>query len=138
MTREVRVRSGRLDSFAPDVAAALLADSPDLRVRAGRFAAEWAVATAGLRHPALAGGSSDRVAALVAELDVRYFGLSEARDAGQASDEDVVAAFGQARAADAVGATLRGEPADAIYEAAAAADDWSELRASVLSLLAGA
>jgi len=64
-------------------------------------------------------------------LDERYFALSEAR----ASSEDVEAAFGQARAANAVEFVLRDEPADTIYEAAAAVEDWSELRASVLSLL---
>lgn len=131
------MRRTRLDSFAPDVAAALLAAPPDLRVRAGRFAADWAVEVAGLRHPSLASGCRDRVAQLVAQLDEQYFAASEARDAGRAGDDEVVTAFGQARAADAVGATLRGEPADAIYEATAAAEDWSELRVSLLSLLGG-
>jgi len=121
----------RLDTLAPEVAAALRGASPELQRRVARFAAVWAITRTGLIHPALAGDSADIVSALVSELDERYFALSEAR----ASSEDVEAAFGQARAANAVEFVLRDEPADTIYEAAAAVEDWSELRASVLSLL---
>jgi len=108
---------------------------PDLRRRAADFAAEWALARSGLAHPVFANGSADQVAALVVELDERYFAVAESREVGQATTEGVVVTFSQARAANAVELLLRGELAEAIYEAAAAAEDWSELRASVLSLL---
>ena len=127
--------ASRLDNFAGDVASALHNAPPDLQLRVAESAAEWAVPRVGLTHPSLAASSVDDVAALAAKLDDQYFALSEAREAGQASTEDVVAAFGQARAANAVEFVRRGEPAEAIYEAAAAAEDWSELRAAVLSRL---
>jgi hypothetical protein len=123
----------RLDTFAPEVADALRRAPPDLQRRVAEFAANWAVARTGLTHPSLGAGSVDDMAALVAELDDRYFALSEEREAGRASTEDVVAAFGRARAANAVVFMRCGESAEAIYEAAAAAEDWSELRAAVLS-----
>jgi hypothetical protein len=129
------VEASRLNSFARDVASALRKASPDAQRRAAEFAAGWAVARTGLTHPALAGGTADDLAALVAELDDRYFALTEARDAGQASAEQVAKAFELARAASAAEFARRGEPAEAVYEAAAAADDWSELRAGLLSLL---
>jgi hypothetical protein len=93
------------------------------------------VARTGLTHPALVAGTADDAAAVAAELDERYFTVSEERDAGRASTEQVAAAFERARAASAVEFVRRGEPAEAVYEAAAAADDWSELRAGLLSLL---
>jgi hypothetical protein len=125
----------RLDNFDRDVAVALSGAPPELRRRVAEFAADWAIARTGLAHPALAGGSVDSVAALVAELDDRYFALSAERDAGRASPEEVAAAFGRARAASAVEFMLREEPAEAVYEAAAAAEDWSGMRAEVMSLL---
>jgi hypothetical protein len=125
----------RLDSFDRDVAAALQNASPELQRRVAEFAAEWAVAHTGLAHPALAKDSVADVAALVAELDDRYFTLSEERNEGRVSTDDVVAAFGLARAASAVEFFRRGEPAEAIYEAAASVEDWSELRAALVARL---
>ena len=125
----------RLDTFAHEVAAALRKAPPDLQLRVSEFAADWAVARTGLSHPTLKAGSPDDIAALVADLDDQYFALSEERDEGRASTEDVVAAFGLARAANAVEFMRRREPAEAIYEAAATAEDWSELRIAVLSQL---
>jgi hypothetical protein len=129
----------RLDTFAPDVAAALRVAPPDLARWAAQVAAEWAVARTRLSHPALAGGRVDQVAALAAELDERYFEVCEARNGGRANTDDVVAAFGQARAASAVEFMRRGEPGEAIYEAAAAGEvsDWPELRGELLLLLSG-
>ncbi len=127
--------TSRLDSFARDVAVALHRAAPELQRRAAEFAADWAVARTGLAHPALGAGSAEDVAALVAELDDVYFAVSDGRDAGRCSTEDVVAAFGRARAASAVEFVRRGEPAEAIYEAAAAVEDWSELRAALLARL---
>ncbi len=125
----------RLDNFAREVAAALQKAPPDLQLRVSEFAANWAVARTGLAHSSLKAGSADDIAALVAELDEEYFALSEERDEERASTEEVVEAFGRARAANAVEFMRRGEPAEAIYEAAAAVEDWSELRAAVLSQL---
>jgi hypothetical protein len=129
------LEASRLNSFARDVAAALRAAPADARRRAAEFAAGWAMARTGLTHPALAAGTADEAAVIAADLYERYFALSEARDAGRATTEQVAAAFEQARAASAVEFARRGEPAEAVYEAAAAADDWSELRAGLLSLL---
>ncbi len=129
------MEASRLNTFARDVAAALQAATPDARQCAAEFAARWAIAHTELAHPAVAAGTADDAAALAAELDERYFALSEERDAGRATTEQVAAAFEQARAASAVEFARRGEPAEAVYEAAAAAQDWSELRAGLLSLL---
>ena len=135
---QVPTQSG-LRTFAPDAAAALRAAPPDLVRRAAQAAAQWAVARTRLSHPALAGGAVDELAALVAELDERYFEVYEARDGGRATADDVVAAFGRARAASAVKFMHRGEPDEAIYEAAAAGElsDWPELRGQLLVLLSG-
>jgi len=129
------VEASRLNMFARDVASALRAAPADARQRAADLAAAWAVARTGLAHPAVAAGTADDVAALAAELDERYFALSEERDAGRASTEQVAAAFERARAASAVEFARSGEVAEAVYEAAAAAEDWSELRSRLLSLL---
>jgi hypothetical protein len=127
--------ASRLDSFAHDVAVALNRASPELQRRVAEFAADWAVAHTGLTHSALVASSAEDVAGLVAELDHHYFAVSEERDAGRSSTEEVVAAFGRARAASAVEFVRRGEPAEAIYEAAASVEDWSELRAELLARL---
>jgi hypothetical protein len=126
-----------LNTFARDVAAALLTASAADQRRAADFAAAWAITRTGVDHPAGAAGTSDDAAALAAELDERYFAMSEERDAGRATTEQVAAAFEQARAASAVEFARRSDPAEAVYEAAAAAEDWSELRAGLLSLLRG-
>lgn len=129
------MEASRLNSFARDVASALYAAPAVARQRAAEFAAAWAVARTGLTHPALSAGTADEAAALAAELDERYFTLAEERDAGRATTGQVVTAFERARAASAVEFARRGEPAEAVYEAAAASQDWSELRAELLSLL---
>jgi hypothetical protein len=129
------VEASRLNSFDPDVAAALRGASAGDRQRAADFAAAWAVARTGLTHPAVTAGTADDAAALAAELDERYFASSEERDAGRADAGQVAAAFERARAASAVEFARRGEPAEAVYEAAAAAEDWSELQAGLLSIL---
>ena len=127
--------ASRLDSFAHDVAVALNRASPELQRRVAEFAADWAILHSGLTHSALVTDSANDIAALVAELDDRYFAVSAERDAGRSNTEDVVAAFGRARAASAVEFVRRGNPAEAIYEAAASVEDWSELRAALLARL---
>jgi hypothetical protein len=124
--------ASRLDNFDREVAVALRSAPPEVQHRVAEFAADWAVARTGLADPALLAESPDEVASAATELDERYFAVSGDRDAGRASTEDVVTAFGRARAASAVEFTRRGEAAEAVYEAAAALEDWSELRASVL------
>lgn len=99
------------------------------------FAALWSVARTGLAHASLVAGTLDDVAALAVELEERYFVLYEERDAGRSSTEQVVAAFELARAASAVEFARRGDAAEAVYEATCAAEDWSELRAGLLSIL---
>jgi len=125
----------RLDTFARKVADALQKAPADLQLRVSEFAANWAVGRTGLVHPSLKDGLVDDIAALVAKLDEQYFVLSEERDEGRATTEQVVEAFGRARAANAVESMRRGDPGDAIYEAAASAEDWTELRDAVLSQL---
>jgi len=129
------VEASRLNTFARDVASALRAAPADARQRAADFAAAWAVTRTGLTHPAMTAGTADDAAAVATELDERYFALYEERDACRATTEQVAAAFERARAAGAVEFARRGEAAEAVYEAAAAAEDWSELRAELLSLL---
>ena len=129
------VNASRLDSFDHNVAVALNRASPELQRRVAEFAADWAVAHSGLTHSALVASSAEDVAAIVAELDHRYFAVSDERDAGRSSTEEVVAAFGRARAASAIEFVRRGEPAEAIYEAAVSVEDWSELRAALLTWL---
>jgi hypothetical protein len=126
----------RLDSFAGDLARALRGASPELRHEAAKVAANWAINRTGIAHEALSSHSLDRVAALVVEWEDRYFAAYEAREAGR-DTIDVVAAFSQTRAASAVEFMLRGESDEAIYEAASAVDDWSELRVLLLSILNG-
>jgi hypothetical protein len=91
-----------------------------------------------LTHVAVDRGLDCRIRVLalkVAAADDWYCNLSEHRDKGGASTDDVVAAFGLARAASAVEFVRRGEPAEAIYEAAGSVEDWSELRAALLERL---
>ncbi len=128
----------RLDAH-PDMAVALRRAAPGVQERAGRVAAEWAISRTGLSDPAvtaaLNGGPLEPLAALAAELDVRYFSLSDACEEGKATADQVLAAFGLARAASAVEFVAHAPPAEAIYEAMAAADDCSELRRLIQALL---
>jgi hypothetical protein len=125
----------RLNNFAANLATALRSATPEVQRRVAEYVADWVIARSGLDHPAIAAGSADEVASLAFELDDRYFAVSAKRDAAQASTNDVLAAFGKARVASAVAYSRRGELGEAIYEAAMAVEDWSELRAAVLSLL---
>ena len=132
------VASSRLDWFDRELASALTSASAELQRQAAETAASWAIARTGLVHPALFANSVESVSDLCAELNEQYFAMSEEREVGRASDDDVVAAFGRARAANAVEFMLRGEPGEAIYESAAATENWPELKASLLLLLRAA
>jgi hypothetical protein len=133
---------GRL-SLSPDCADldAPLAAAPDaVRVQAGWAVAQWAIQHNGLSHPALAqarlGGPSEPIAALVEELDNRYFELQELLDEeGERSKADVLAAFRRARAANSLEFAVRGEADEAVYEAAASTEDVGTLRQVVMGAL---
>ena len=136
------ITMGRL-SLSPDCAEldAPLAAAPNaVRVQAGWAAAQWAVRHNDLAHPVLVetrlGGPWEPIAALVEELDNRYFKLEELLDEeGEGSKADVLVAFRRARAANALEFAVRGEADEAIYEAAAAAEDVQELRQVVMEAL---
>jgi len=133
---------GRL-SLSPDCADldAPLAAAPDaVRVQAGWAAAQWAIRHNDLSHTALTeariGGPSDPIAAVVAELDNRYFELQELLDEeGEGSKADVLVAFRRARAANALEFAVRGEADEAVYEAAASTEDVQALRQVVMAAL---
>lgn len=129
------MEASRLNSFASDVAVALHSATAGARQRAAEFAAKWAVEQTGLSHPSLTAGTAKDAATVAAALDEQYFALSEQRETGGVTAEQVAVAFEQARAASAVEFVRRGEPVEAVYEAAAAVEDWSVLRAELLSLL---
>lgn len=125
----------RLATVCPDLDDGLSSASPDRSLQAGWAAAQWAIHQTGLSHPAISaaqiGGPTDAIAALVSELDDKYFELQELCDAGECSKEEVLAAFGRARAANAIEFAVRGEAAEAVYEAAVCCDDVSGLRRAV-------
>ena len=72
---------------------------------------------------------------LVAQLDDEYFQLQEAEEEGQASSEDYMRVFGQARAVAAVAFAGGDDPfeaaTEAIYEAAATTDNQGDLVAQI-------
>jgi hypothetical protein len=110
------------------------------RVQAGWVVAQWAIRQNGLCHPALAearlGGPTEAIAALVAELDNRYFALQEQlEEEGQGPKAEVLAAFQRARAANALEFAVRGQADEAIYEAAASNEDSVALRRVILEAL---
>jgi hypothetical protein len=59
------------------------------------------------------------------------------KEAGTVPAEEVEVAFSRARAASAVDFAARGEPAEAVYEAGIAADDWAGLQIVVEAVLRG-
>ena len=119
-------------SVVPDLDDPLRCAPPDRRLAAGWAAAQWAIHQTGLLHPLISGakigGPTGEIAALVAELDDRYLNLQELCDGGECTKEEVLAAFRRARAVNALEFAVRGEPAEAVYEAAVCCDDVSELR----------
>jgi hypothetical protein len=117
----------RLHTIAPDLDATLAALPPEAARRAAWSAARWAVERVGLDHPAVAEALASlrlgAVAHLVEELDQRYHALSERHDESLVSEEAVMTAFRAARAAAAVEFAAKGEPIEAVYEAAQAGDE---------------
>jgi len=129
----------RLSTLCPDLDAAICSAPHDRRLQAAWAAAQWAIHHTGLSHPAISaaniGGPTAAIAALVGELDDQYFELQELCDEGECSKEKVLAAFGRARAANALEFAVRGEAAEAVYEAAVCCDDVSDLRRAVAEAL---
>ena len=127
--------ASRLATVNPDLDQAINSASSDRRAQAGWAAAQWAISKTGLSHPVVSaatiGGPAEAIAALVEELDDRYFELQELCDEGGCSNSDVLAAFAQARAASALELAVQGEAAEAVYEAIACSDDASELYRAV-------
>jgi hypothetical protein len=124
--------NSRLSAEYPDLDNAIEAASPDRRLQAGWAAAQWAIRISGLSHPVVfaaeMGGSTEAIAAVVEKLDDRYFELQELCDEGKCSKTDVLAAFAQARAANALEYAIQGNATESIYEAAVCSDDISDLR----------
>ncbi len=139
MQKGVAIASSRLSAEYPDLSTAIAAAPADRRRRAGWAAAQWAIRVSGLSHPVVAaaeiGGSTEAIAEVVEELDDRYFELQELCDEGKCSKADMLAAFAQARAANALEYAMQGDAAEAVYEATVCSDDHSELRKLVASAL---
>jgi hypothetical protein len=130
----------RLSTVCPDLDEALNSAPLDRRLRAGWVAARWAIEQTGLSHPVVSaakmGSTSEPISALVVELDERYFDLQESCDEGECSKEAVLTAFGRARAANALEFAVRGDAAEAVYEATMCSDDVAALRRVLASALA--
>jgi hypothetical protein len=130
----------RLSLIWPDIDSALGSATTERRGKAAMVAAKWAIQQSGLSHPLLTDGDvepSTDLTDIVAELDDRYFELQEMFEDGRCPQSEVLAAFSRACAADSLDSAIRGETADAIYEAAMSSDDNTELRTIVLSALRG-
>jgi hypothetical protein len=129
----------RLSTVLPDLDSVLSAARPECALKAAWAAAQWAIQAAGLSHPAVSaakpGGSMDAVATLVAELDDQYLNLQDSYDDGEGSHDEALTAFVRARAASALAYAIRGEAAEAVYEAAQCRDDISGLRDAVTLVL---
>jgi hypothetical protein len=132
----VNVSENRLELVSKPLVALLAAASPNQCRRVARAVAEFAVIRSGLQDRLirealvqLRTGLPDEtmkteIAALVESLDERYFDLQEA-------GRDPLAAFGRARAANAVLFAVDPDPfvaaAEAVYEASVATDDLPQL-----------
>lgn len=80
-----------------------------------------------------------QVEELAAALDEAQWDIQDRVDAGEATVEDHLKAFGRARAAAAVLSAADGDPRiaamESMYEASAIVDDLDELRSAVISAL---
>jgi hypothetical protein len=142
----------RLEILSPDVADKLQRASAAKQRAASLAACEFAVAHTRVEHRlvdealrtlraagVLTPNEKAELDALAAQLDEDYFALQEAAEEGQASTEDYLAMFAKARAVAAL-ACAGDENAlqaatEAIYEAAATADDKDGLLACILAVL---
>lgn len=141
-----------LEDLSPDLAAKLQRASAAKQRAASLAACEFAVAHARVEHPLIdkalktlrEGGvllpeDKAELDALAAQLDEDYFALQEAAEEGQASTEDYMRVFAQARAVAALSCAGDEDAlqaaTDAIYEAAAKTDDKEGLVARILGVL---
>lgn len=146
--------SSRLSSVAADLAQQLATGQPARLRLAAAGAVHLAVERTELAAPQLDaalvalqegkfGGSPERSAVLqlADELDEIAWDLQQRSEAGNASQEAYLAAFGRARAAAAIGFALDGDALtaalEAVYEAQAAVADLGAIRAAVGSAMRG-
>jgi hypothetical protein len=125
----------RLATIAPEIHDILLSLPAERRTAVAKCAARWALdRVEHLEEPVIAwleGGSRPELEALAARLDSEYFDRAEASN-GQL-DSLAMRAFSQARAASSAAFAVRGEAAEAVYEAAHSTDRLSEFRAFMLA-----
>lgn len=143
----------RLATIDPDLAARVDAATAESCRAAALAAARFAVDQVRLDEPLVervlellrrgqVGASPERseLEGLVAELDEEQWALQDRVDAGEATVEDHIDAFGRARAAASVywagDSDFRQAAGEAIYEASAAFDDLTELRSVVIEAIA--
>jgi len=130
----------RLSTAVSDLDEPISSSSPEKSQRAGWVAAQWAIRMSSLSHPAVnsarLGGPIDSIAALAKELDELYLSQQELCELYRCTKEEVLDAFARARAAKSLECAVRGEAAEAIYEAAVCCDDAAELRSVVMASLA--
>ncbi|WP_203338306.1 hypothetical protein [Nocardioides limicola] len=131
-----RTIMSRLQSIAPEVAQRLSEAAPNARQRVALVAAQFAVSTSGLSDPevlrqfsavgsgeALGPDAQRRLANVVETLDYAAWQIQDQVDAGTASANDYLQAFGRARAAASVAYAAAGDAMEASCEAAATTDD---------------
>jgi hypothetical protein len=123
--------------------------SPQQRLAVSVAVARWAVTTAHLAEPAfdralanlalgkaVSSASASAVNKRASYLDGKYLCLQQQRDeGGEVSEDDLLAAFSLARAANCVDLALSGEADEATYEAIAATDNLPAVHAVVTSAL---
>jgi len=145
----------RLDTLSPGLTELLERIDRDTRRSVVMTACSRAVAATGIPDSELTRGldllkSTDqdsdaeraevvsRLSALQDELDEQYFTLQEQAEAGEPSKDSFLTRFREARAVAAIVFGLKGDAAEAIYEAAAAVTDGAALIDEVRSTLIGA
>ncbi len=142
----------RLSSLSSQLAERLRQSTPVKQRAAATAAIRFALRNASSKHAAIEDALSAVelgrtlsdpqrlvLSALVAALDEDYFRLHVAAEEGGTSADDYLRAFAKARAANAVlhagGVDPLEASSQAIYEAAATTDDWSELQQIIEAIL---
>ena len=147
--RDALAMESRLVLEDRELYARIQSASPQQRLAVAVAVARWAVTAVHLREPTLDLALGDLAAGkpvspalasavknLASHLDGSYLRLQEQNDEGGGVSEDqVLAAFSIARAADSVGYALSGDADEAAYEAIKATDKLPEVHAVVLSAL---
>jgi hypothetical protein len=135
---------GRLETVDRQLARELAAAGPIALRQVAAAIAEFAVVQTDLHDPRADAAlrqlrgethsqhAESELARLVEQLDERQWALQDRVDAGEASPQEHVAAFAQARAAAALSAAFDSDPVvaaqEAAYEAFAAVDDPEAIR----------